>query len=98
MSKSESFKRVLGTLKNAKSATIRVACTSEQRTLVEKYLVKVTGFPFVDKRKYATTYFLPSGSKIILLHEKLLGPLFKSKVEFDIRQWPVKRIEEFFKL
>ena len=98
MSKIENFKQVLGKLKNSKSGAVRIACTSEQRVVVEKCLATVAGFPYVDKRKYATTYFLPSGSRIILLHEKLVGPLLKSKIEFDIRKWTEEKIKEFFKL
>lgn len=94
----KNFKQVLGSLKVNDSGTVRIACKGEQRTLVEKRISVIAKFPFVDKRKYATTYYLPSGAKIIILNEILLVPLFKSPIDFDIRKWPDDKVEEFFKV
>jgi len=94
----ETFKHQLSQIKNNKSAIIRIVCTAEQRSILEKQLAILVGFPYVDKRKYATTYFLPTGSKVILLHERLVHSLFKSKIDIDVRKWTQEQLNAFFKL
>jgi len=95
--KKQTFKEQLSLLKNNNS-TIRIVCTAEQRTGLEKCLMILVNFPYIDKRKYATTYHLPTGSKIVIIHEKLITPLFKSKIDFDVRKWTPEQLSKFFKL
>lgn len=96
--KKTTFKQLLSSIKTSTSAAIRIVCTAEQRTELEKCLTRSIGFPYVDKRKYATTFYLPTGSKIVLLHEKIVGPLFKSRIDFDVRKLPPEQVSTIFKL
>jgi len=96
--KKPTFKQLLNSIKTSKSAAIRIVCTAEQRLMVEKCLTVAIQFPYVDKRKYATTLFMPVGSKIVILHERLIGPMFKSKIDFDVRKLPEEQISTLFKL
>lgn len=96
--KQETFKEHLSSIKNRRTAVTRIVCTAEQRTNLEKYLMVLVNFPFVDKRKYATSYHLPTGSKIVIIHERLVTPLFKSKIDFDVRKWTPEQLSKFFKL
>lgn len=73
-----------------------IVCTAEQRLESEKQISIATQHPFIDKRKYATLYFLPNGSKIVLIHEKLIGPLFKQSIDMDMREFTAKELSDYF--
>lgn len=93
-----SFKKCLDDLKNSKTGEVRIVCSHTQRLLLERQLTRSIGGMFVDKRKYATTFHLPTGPKIILLHEKIVNAMYKSAVDIDLRKLSQEQIDQVFKL
>ena len=93
--KTKSFLEVVNTLRY-RNLTWTVACKGTQRELLEKQIGMCARFGFVDKRTFATTYYIANGSRVVIMHEKLLTPQLKTKVDLDVRKWEEEEIKKFF--
>ena len=65
-----------------------------QILLLEKLIQKVQILVFVDKRKYATSFYVANGSRVVLMHEKLLKRK-TVKVNKDVRKWNSDKLTEY---